>query len=194
MMYYVYLGKVLMPVTPGSITIKTKNRNKTLDLASGGELVIPKSPGLSEISCDFLLPSGECSFARYEDGYKSPNYFLSYFENLKSKRQAFDFIVIRSVSAMDLLRYSARLSSLPGAVTSEFDFDGDGAVTAADARILLRSQNGVTMLDNTNVKCVLEDYTIKEDAEKYGRDFLVSVTMKQYREYGIKTASYSITK
>lgn len=46
-------------------------------------------------------------------------------------------------------------------------------------------------LYSTNIKVTLEDYTIKEDA-KEGFDIVVSVKLKQYREYGTKT--YKIDK
>lgn len=45
---------------------------------------------------------------------------------------------------------------------------------------------GSTLLFDTNIKCTLEDYTIVEDAEKYGTDVMVSVSLKQYRDYGVK--------
>lgn len=195
-MYYFYLGDVLMPVTPGKLKTKIKNENKTLSLASGGEINVLKQPGLTELSFDLLLPAVRYPFAVYDnDVFKSPNYFLSYIEELKTSRQAFDFIVIRMLSAETLLRASAKLESLPSAVLSGYDLNGDGKLTAADARILLRSQGKNTaILSDTHMRCSVEDYTVEEDSEKYGRDFLVSLRLKQYKEYAIKTADYSILK
>lgn len=193
-MYFFYLDSVLMPITPGKLTMKIKNKNKTLDLISGGEINIPKSPGLTEISFELLLPSSEYSFAMYENGFKSPNYYLELLENLKRNRQAFPFTVIRSISAEMLLRYSAGLVNLPSSVLRDYDLNNDGVITAADARILLRSQSGLTVLNDTNMKCTVEDYTVTEDAEKYGRDINVSVNLKQYTDYALKTAVYSIVK
>ena len=46
--------------------------------------------------------------------------------------------------------------------------------------------NGDYMFD-TSMNVSLEDYTIKEDADKYGFDAMVSVKLKQYREYKTKT-------
>lgn len=193
-MYLFYLDSVLMPITPGKLTMKIKNKNKTLDLISGGEINIPKSPGLTEISFELLLPSSEYSFAMYENGFKSPNYYLELLENLKRNRQAFPFTVIRSISAEMLLNYSAGLVNLPSSVLRDYDFNNDGVINVADARILLRSQSGLTLLNDTNMKCTVEDYTVTEDAEKYGRDINVSVNLKQYTDYALKTAVYSIVK
>lgn len=39
---------------------------------------------------------------------------------------------------------------------------------------------------DTNIKVSLEDYTITEDAEKYGFDVFVSVKLKQYKDYCTK--------
>lgn len=41
-------------------------------------------------------------------------------------------------------------------------------------------------LFDTNFKATLEDYTITEDADKYGKDLSVSIKLKQYKEYGTK--------
>ena len=45
--------------------------------------------------------------------------------------------------------------------------------------------NGNHLFD-TNMKCSLEEYTITEDASNTGMDVLVSVSLKQYRKYGVK--------
>ena len=51
------------------------------------------------------------------------------------------------------------------------------------------------MLFDTNMKVSLESYDIKEDADE-GFDVVVSVKLKQYRDYGTKTCniSYASTK
>lgn len=193
-MYFFYLDSVLMPITPGKLTMKIKNKNKTIDLVSGSELIIPKSPGLTDISFELLLPADECSFAMYDNGFKSPNYYLEHLENLKKNKRSFAFTVIRSVSAEMLLKQAVNLINLPSAVLRDYDMNNDGVITTADARILLRSQSGMTLLNDTNMKCVIEDYTVTEDAEKYGRDICVSVNLKQYRDYALKIAVYSILK
>lgn len=50
--------------------------------------------------------------------------------------------------------------------------------------------NGKVIFD-TNMKMTLEDYTIKEDA-KEGFDVVVSVKLKQYRDYATKTMQITI--
>ena len=191
MMYYLYINNVLMPVTPGKITSKIKNRNKTVELASGGELNILKSPGLTEISFGLLLPTVEYPFAMYENGFKSPDYYLELFEKLKTNRIAFDLRIIRSLSAETLLMHAARVDTLSDSMIRQYDLNSDGIITAADARILLRNNGSLTLLNDTNMRCAVEDYSVTEDAEKYGQDIYVSINLKQCPEYSLKTATYS---
>lgn len=190
MMYYLYIDNVMMPVTPGKVTTKIKNRNKTVELASGSELNILKSPGLAKVSFELLLPSVEYPFALYENGFKNPSYYLELLEKLKKGRKAFDFVIIRTISAETLLAHSAKLSSMSDGIAKQFDFNSDGKITAADARILLRNSGSLTVLNDTNLRCGIEDYSIIEDAEKYGQDTAVSITLKQCPEYAPKTVVF----
>ena len=194
-MYYFYLGDVLLPVTPSKMTTKIKNKNKTLELANGGDLNIPKSPGLTEISFEALLPSTPYSFARYQNGatFRSPAFYIDWLEKLNTERKPFDFLVIRSVSARVLLQYAAKLRTIQSEILRDLDGNDDGRINSADARILLQNETGgMTVLEPTAMRCLLEEYTITEDASRYGRDYLVSIKLKQYREYELKTATYEV--
>lgn len=57
--------------------------------------------------------------------------------------------------------------------------------------IVVRKLADSGSLFGTNMKVSLEDYTIKEDA-KEGLDVVVSIKLKQYREYGTKTCDIKI--
>jgi nucleoid-associated protein YgaU len=52
--------------------------------------------------------------------------------------------------------------------------------------IVTRTMPGGKMLFDTNMKVSLEDYSVKED-RKEGFDVVVSVKLKQYKDYGTKT-------
>lgn len=54
--------------------------------------------------------------------------------------------------------------------------------------ILVRVSPSGEMLFDTNIKVSVEDYTITEDGKK-GLDVAVDVTLKQWRDYGIKTVT-----
>ena len=54
--------------------------------------------------------------------------------------------------------------------------------------ILVRVSPSGEMLFDTNIKVSVEDYTITEDGKK-GLDVAVDVTLKQWRDYGVKTVT-----
>ena len=150
MAYYVYLDKMLCPVAPSALQVKIDNKNKTLTLINEGEINILKKAGLTDISCDLLLPNVKYPFATYKSGFQNAKVFLDEIERLKLSKKPFQFIVTRT---------------LP---------------------------NG-KMLFNTNIKVALESYEIKEDVDQ-GFDVMVSIKMKQFRNYGTKTCNIKFAK
>lgn len=89
--YYIFLSGLRMPITPSKITRKVQNRNETIDLVNGEEFNVRKPAGLTEYEFSLLLPHQEYPFARYDEGFLTPAYFLSFFEGLKSEKAAFEF-------------------------------------------------------------------------------------------------------
>lgn len=146
MAYYFYLGNTLLPVAPQKLQLKIDNANKTHTLINEGEINVLKTPGLTDIEFDALLPNVKYPFATYKSGFKRAKTFLQKLEDLKVGKKKFQFIVTRT---------------LP---------------------------NG-KMLFDTNMKVSLESYTIKEDAKNYGQDVMVTIKLKQYRDYGTKTCN-----
>lgn len=95
MAYSFYIDGVQLPIAPSKLQTKISNSNKTITLINDGEINILKTPGLTEISYDILLPSIKYPFAIYKNGFKEPSYFLSKLENLKISKKPFQFIVSR---------------------------------------------------------------------------------------------------
>lgn len=135
MSYACYLAGVQMP-TPAKLTVKIKNKNKTLILLNEGEINFLRTPGLTEIVVPFTFPmlTG-----------RSPDYYLGTLERLKTSKEPTQFILVRC------------------------------------------SPDGRTLYD-TNMRVSVEDYNIVEDATK-GLDVAVDVNLKQWRNYGTKTAT-----
>lgn len=146
MAYIFYLGEVQLPIAPSKLQLKINSNNKTANLINEGEINIIKTPGLTDISFEILLPNVKYPFATYPNGFKSADYYLEVLEKLKLSTEPFQFIVTRI------------------------------------------KPNGDYLFD-TNIKVTLEDYTIIEDAEKYGMDICVSISLKQYRAYCTKVLS-----
>lgn len=102
-MYAFYLDGQLLPVTPGALTIKIANQNKTINLINEGQVNIIKTPGLSKISFSALLPNQVYPFARYVNGYKPAQYYMSLLEKLKRECRPFPFYIIRATDNGELL-------------------------------------------------------------------------------------------
>ena len=96
MAYRLYMDKVLLPVAPEKITLKTANQNKTVSLMDGSVINILKAPGLSEFSFELLIPQVKYDFAQYVGGFKKAAYFLALFERLKVSKKPFLLVVTRA--------------------------------------------------------------------------------------------------
>ena len=87
---------------------KTKKRNKTMELVSGGQINLLKTPGLSEVKFTALLPNQPYHFAMYEGGYRNAHSYLDKLEALKVNRKSTAGCVVylgADVAAFD--RYAA---------------------------------------------------------------------------------------
>lgn len=102
-MYHIYMGSVLLPIAPESISLKVQNANKTVTLINEGEVNFLRSAGLTDVEFDALIPATQYTFAKYDGGFKSPSYFLDYFENLKTSKKPFSFTVSRMMPNGKLL-------------------------------------------------------------------------------------------
>ena len=96
-MYQMYIEKTLFPVTPGKLNMKVNGMNKTLTLVNEGEVNLIKSPGLTDISTEVLLPTlTEYPFATYPDGFHKPKYYLEKLEKWKQKKKPVTFKLLRT--------------------------------------------------------------------------------------------------
>ncbi len=94
-MYSLYLGRTLLPVAPEKLQLKIKNANKTYTLINEGEINVLKTPGLTDVEFDVLLPNVKYPFAKYKSGFKKASYYLDVLEDLKTSKDPFQFIVTR---------------------------------------------------------------------------------------------------
>lgn len=93
--YDFYLDKCFLPVTPSKLTMKINNKNKTVTLVDEGEINIPKKAGLTDIEFECEIPQVKQPYAVYPSGFKGAGYYLDYFEQLKTSKKPFQFIVCR---------------------------------------------------------------------------------------------------
>ena len=95
--YDFYLDKCLLPVAPEKLDIKINNANKTITLIDEGEINILKTAELTDIDFECLIPQVQYPFAVYPEDFKGAAYFLGYFEELKTGKEPFQFIVSRTL-------------------------------------------------------------------------------------------------
>lgn len=93
--YDFYLKKCLLPIAPSKLTININNANETVTLINEGEINILKKAGLTDIEFECRIPQEKYPFAVYKSGFKGADYFLDYFESLKTGQKPFQFIVCR---------------------------------------------------------------------------------------------------
>lgn len=95
--YDFYLGNCLLPIAPSKLSLKINNANETVTLINEGEINILKRAGLTEIEFECSIPQVKYPFAVYKSGFKGADYFLDYFEKLKTEKKPFQFIVCRGL-------------------------------------------------------------------------------------------------
>ncbi len=143
-MYHVFLDKVELPIAPGKIELKIKNKNKTVTLLNEGEVNLLKKPGLTDINFKMRIPHVDLPFAR---DTQSVDFYLSHLEDLKVNMKIFPFIVVRG----------------------DFLYDTSMMVTLEDYTIDEDSKHGPLTVINIKLK-QFRDYkdikgTIKEKSE-----------------------------
>lgn len=95
--YDFYLKKCLLPIAPNKLTVKIQNQNKTVTMINEGEINILKKAGLTDIEFECSIPQIKYPFAVYKSGFQGAEYFLDYFESLKTSKRPFQFIVCRQL-------------------------------------------------------------------------------------------------
>lgn len=144
-MYYFFLDKLLLPVTPSDLSIQINNKNETVTLINDGEINILKQAGLTEISFTFMIPAQKYPFAHY---YISSSVILSFLEKLKTDKEPFQFIVTR----MNL---------------NKFDYATNIKVALEDYEIVESADNGADINIVINLK-QYKDYGTQKLTTKNG--------------------------
>ncbi len=135
-MYYFFLGVLPLPVTPPALNIKTPSMNKTITLINEGEVNLLKSPGLREISFEFLLPQRKYPWVNYSvaSNYTATAY-IPLIKALKENKTVFQFIVSRTDPTGKPLFHTNITSAI-----ESYEFDEDAAALGQDVKcsILLK--------------------------------------------------------
>lgn len=156
-----------LPIAPPSLTIKINNKNETLTLINEGEVNIPKLPGLTEISFTARIPQKQYPFA---SKLKDATVYTDKFKTLKLTKKNFNLVIIRPPVS---------------GITTVYTYDKNKKGKERVKSIYKGYSRSV-------FNVVLEDYTIKEDAEE-GLDLLIDLNFKEYVPYSTKVYKKSTT-
>ena len=130
MSYDLYMGKILLPVAPKKLQLKINGGNKTITLINEGEVNVLKTPGLTDIDFEIILPHAQDSFTRYKDGFQPIEYYLNAFEKMKRNREVFQFIVSRQFpNGTSLYGTNIKVSLEDYTLKEDFDIGLDTSVT-----------------------------------------------------------------
>lgn len=177
-MYEFYLDNVVYPVAPSSIDIKINNQNETITLANEGEVNLIKTPGLTDITFDFLLPGIVYPFAIYPGGkFQNPSVYISQLEKLKAEGKVFKFVVLRKLPSRSL-GYNFSMS-----------------VTLEDYTLKEDAEEGIDIIASINLKQYREFGTKKVVFKKKTNKKTTSKTKKKRSTSGKKTGgTYTVKK
>ena len=95
MAYLFYLDGQLLPVTPGSLTVKVSGQNQTATLIDYTEINRLFPPGLTDVSFTMLLPSASYPFSNGETA--DIGGYLGHLERLKVSQKPFQFLAVRAL-------------------------------------------------------------------------------------------------
>ena len=141
-MYEFYFDKVLLPVTPAKITMKMGGSAKTLDLMNEGEISIPKTPKLTDIEFDLLLPNVKHPFAVYPSKFVPAVYYLDLLKGYAQDKKPFQFKITRTFPNGDVI------------------FDTDMTVTLEPYQVKEDADNGFDVVVGIKLK-QFRDYGTK---------------------------------
>ena len=127
MPYTFMLDGWALPVAPGALTLKIQNQNETVTLIDGGEATILKTPGLTGVSFEALLPAMDYPFV---SGAESPDVYLDRLEKLKTEKKSFQFVVTRTRPDGSLLYDTNLTVSL-----EDYEIDEDAESLGLDNRV-----------------------------------------------------------
>lgn len=165
-MYSFFFDDMQLPVTPSKLSVKIKGSNKTLTLVNEGDINFLRSPGLTEISFEMLLPMLE-QYA-FASEYRQPDYYLGIIESYMTEKKPFRFIVSRVSPSGDKLYDTNIKVSLEDYTVSEDATDGFDVTVSVNLKQYIdyaTKKVTVTKPDNSS-KSTLKTETPRETSGK----------------------------
>lgn len=170
-MYYFYLDRILLPITPAKLQLKISNQNKTMTLIDTGEINLLKTSGLTEISFEAEIPHRLYPYSTYKNSFISIEKFISVFEKLKNDKKPFQFVVSKlSVLGDMLFDNNIKVSMEEYSITEDAKegLDIKVSIKLKEYRDYLTEKIEVDR-DNTgnNIASIIEERPAKETPKTY---------------------------
>lgn len=173
--FYFKIGDTLitLPITPSTLNIKTDSNNKTVTLINEGEINILKSPSLTEIEFEALIPAKKYPFSRTP---LNIDYYINTFKKVMEDKKPFFFTVTRATPDNKKTWGSTFYMSLEGFESEEDAEEGNDVLLKFSLKqykdygaIILKTpttNSNTTSTsskprDNDNKDSTSKDYTVK---------------------------------
>lgn len=205
-MYEFWLGGILLPVTPGALTIKINDNDKTITMINEGEVNILKTPGLSDITIsELILPTQRYPFVQSEAKIQ-PAYYLEKFEKWKVKRKPVQFKVLRYESNTQELLWDTDMFVTLGSYEIKEDADkygkdvcvklpmkewkpwGAKELVIKDKKSNKKKPKASVNKNRRTTKPVAKNYTVKTG------DTLLKIAKKQLNDSSLYKKIYELNK
>lgn len=124
MPYRLFLDGTILPVMPEKVTVKINGNNEKVTLINEGEANILKSPGLTDVEFEAVLPNVKYPFAVYPDGFRPAKFYLDKLDRLQTEKKPFQYVVTRTDPAGNMVFDSNILVSLEKYTITEDASDG----------------------------------------------------------------------
>lgn len=201
MAYDIYLGTVHLPVTPESLKVKIGGQNKTVNLINDGQVNILKSPKLTEVEFDAILPGIDYPWSGTDRLTVSD--YLAYLENFKVSKKPFQLIVVRTLpSGMPIYNTNLKVSLESYTLKESHDtgFDTVASIKLKQYRPYGTNKAKIKQQDSEDLTVTVESkrdtssapsaktYTVKKG------DCLMAISKKMYGNSGNWEAIYEANK
>lgn len=105
-----YAGETIQfPVMPEEIPIKYPSANQTYNLLAIGEIVQPRSPGLTEIKWDGFFPGQKAPYIHTSGSFKLPEFYIEKINSYKAAAKPIRLIISRTVDGKKLFDTNMRV-------------------------------------------------------------------------------------
>jgi len=192
MAYFFFINTLRLPITPSDVEISSGNKNTVIDLINGGEINMLKSPSLTEINFNMIIPQFYYPFvAGTKEEMKSAEFYIKFMEDLKISKKVFQFIIYRAKPNGDTLFFTNITCTLEEFTQTESYENGfDIVYTIKLKQYRYYGTKTISILNETNNKVTLKEEkpresrkTTEDIPEKYvvkSGDTLWGIAKKYY--------------